>query len=416
MEKTFVGLGFGPIQAGLFMYEAFRSGNFKRLVTAEIMPEVIKAVRDAGGRFWVNVAEETGVVSREIPGVEIYNPRVAEDRDALIAAIAESDEMASALPSVQFYGKGEPGSVVYLLAEGLERKAKRGDDKPCVIYTAENHNHAAEILDAAVASHIAAKTVPFKHNLQCLNTVIGKMSGVVTEKAHIHEQSLKFLAPKTGRCFLVEEFNRILISRIRSPEYRRGMDVFEEKDDLLPFEEAKLYGHNAVHALIGYLGRLRGYKYMTDLRDDPELREFAWRAALDESGAALCRKHAGIDDLFTPKGFEAYMDDLLARMTNPHLRDGIERITRDPRRKLGWDDRLVGAMRLALDQEITPERFAVAAAAALEMLREQENKPDETLLGEAWLNSDASLDKKVKITRLIQGAGVKLAGFRRERK
>ena len=32
---TFVGFGFGAIQAGLFLYEAYRSGNFGRLVVAE---------------------------------------------------------------------------------------------------------------------------------------------------------------------------------------------------------------------------------------------------------------------------------------------------------------------------------------------------------------------------------------------
>ena len=34
--KTFVGFGFGAIQGGLFLYEAFRSGKFGRLVVAEV--------------------------------------------------------------------------------------------------------------------------------------------------------------------------------------------------------------------------------------------------------------------------------------------------------------------------------------------------------------------------------------------
>ncbi len=34
-NRTYVGFGFGAIQAGLFLYEAFQSGNFGRLVVAE---------------------------------------------------------------------------------------------------------------------------------------------------------------------------------------------------------------------------------------------------------------------------------------------------------------------------------------------------------------------------------------------
>ncbi|MEZ4612253.1 MAG: hypothetical protein R2838_18735 [Caldilineaceae bacterium] len=32
----------------------------------------------------------------------------------------------------------------------------------------------------------------------------------------------------------------------------------------------------------------------------------------------------------------AYADDLIARMVNPFLRDGVARVARDPARKLGW--------------------------------------------------------------------------------
>ena len=74
MAKTFVGIGFGPIQSGLFLLEAWKSGNFDRLVVAEVVPEVVAAVRQAADNCWVNVAEAQGIRSEQIPGVEIYNP------------------------------------------------------------------------------------------------------------------------------------------------------------------------------------------------------------------------------------------------------------------------------------------------------------------------------------------------------
>ena len=47
--KTFVGIGFGPIQSGLFVSEAYRSGNFDRLTVAEVDESTVRAVRDSGG-------------------------------------------------------------------------------------------------------------------------------------------------------------------------------------------------------------------------------------------------------------------------------------------------------------------------------------------------------------------------------
>jgi mannitol-1-phosphate 5-dehydrogenase len=52
-------------------------------------------------------------------------------------------------------------------------------------------------------------------------------------------------------------------------------------------------------------------------------------------------------------------------MLNPLLGDPLERVGRDPRRKLAWSDRLAGTLRLALAAGIDPWRFARGAAAAL---------------------------------------------------
>src|ERR1019366_7896594 len=161
--------------------------------------------------------------------------------------------------------------------------------------------------------------VAIRHSGQILNTVIGKMSGVVTEPAEIAGERLAWLVGGISRAILVEGFKRILITRIELPSFHRGIDVFVEKQDLLPFEEAKLYGHNAVHALIGYLVLRRGCRFISEAAQDAPLMSLAWEAFLEESGAALVAKHRGVDPLFTPAGYRAYAGDLLDRMTNPHL-------------------------------------------------------------------------------------------------
>ncbi|NLB60741.1 MAG: hypothetical protein GX806_06750 [Lentisphaerae bacterium] len=147
MQKVFVGFGFGAIQGGLFLYEAFRSANFGRLVVAEVQPEIVRALRRAQGRYMVNVATATAIEQNAVAGVEVFNPAEASDRAALIEAIAQADEIATALPSVDFYSRGAPQqSVAALIAAGLRQSAGRRT----VIYAAENHNQAAERLAASI--------------------------------------------------------------------------------------------------------------------------------------------------------------------------------------------------------------------------------------------------------------------------
>ena len=351
--KTFVGFGFGPIQGGVFLYEAWRSGNFSRLVVAEVDAELVAAVRGNGEAFRLNVARTGGVERVTVGPVEVYDPNVPADRAQLVRAVGEADEMATALPSVRFYDTPGAASVVGILGDGLRC---RPQPRATVIYAAENHNRAAQILGE----------MPGLGSVQVLNTVIGKMSGVIDDRATIDEMELATVTPNLGRAVLVEAFNRILISKVHLAGYRRGIEVFQEKADLLPFEEAKLYGHNAVHATIAYLAELKGYRTMAQAGGDEEIMARGRRGFIEESGGAMLRRHGAVEDeLFTPAGYEAYADDLLERMVNPHLNDLVWRVGRDHVRKLGYADRLFGTMGLALACGIQPTELARGAAAGV---------------------------------------------------
>jgi len=419
-SRTFVGFGFGAIQSGLFLYEAFHSGEFRRLVVAEVMPETVAAVRRESGYFCVNIAHYDRVESARVGPVDIYDPNIEADRLDILAAIVEAEEIATAIPSVAFYVSEKPGSIHRLLADGLCQKIEKNRPR-AVVYAAENHNHAAEILEAAVMDLVPQEQRAAVHSrVRFLNTVIGKMSQVVADPLEVRSRRLTPITSDLSRAFLVEAFNRILISKVHFPEsFNRGIHVFQEKDDLLPFEEAKLYGHNATHALLGYLGAMLGVQSIADLQDVSGMLSFARKAFIEESGAALIRKHTGIDQLFTPEGYQNFADDLLERMTNPFLVDMIERVTRDTERKLGWNDRLIGTMRVALVQGVAPCRYALGAAAALVRLNPailESQTPIGNVLDTIW--QEASLDQieRNRLVALIESAlgelrSWRLAGF-----
>ncbi|MBI4606063.1 MAG: hypothetical protein HY721_29200 [Planctomycetes bacterium] len=405
-QRTFVGFGFGPIQAGLFVCEALRSGAFRRVVVAEVLPALVASVRADGGRYRLNLAGPDGVEPLVLGPVEVEDPAVPEDRERLVAAVADASEVATAVPSVSFYASAGPGSIHRVLARGLEARGGR----PAVVYAAENHNRAAEILQEAVLGEVRpSDRERVRSGTRFLDTVIGKMSAVIADPGEVASAGLATITSGDPRAFLVERFNRILVSRVRFPpgvELRRGLHVFEEKADLLPFEEAKLYGHNAAHALAAYIASLRGLARMEELGKVPGAVDFVRAALLEEAGEALVRKHEGVDPLFTREGFRAHSADLLERMLNPWLRDLVERVARDPPRKLSWDDRLIGTMRLALSQGIAPRRFAFGAAAALVAWRPEargEGVAPEPFLEEIWRPASPDPSELAEVLRLVRG-------------
>src|SRR3989304_1455504 len=186
------------------------SVNLARLVVAEIIPEIVNCIRKNGCFLTVNIAYADRVEAVPVGPVEIYNPWVAKDRQKLVEALVYSHEISTAVPAVRYYTSPGPESLSRILAAGLQAKVKR-DGPRAVIYAAENHNHAAEILEASVLEEILpAERASVRSRVQFLNTVIGKMSGVVTGLAEIASLSLTPMTPDSDRAFLVEAFNRIL--------------------------------------------------------------------------------------------------------------------------------------------------------------------------------------------------------------
>jgi len=334
--STFLGIGLGPIQTGIFLSGACQ-GGMKRLVVSEVDANLTAAVRAAGG-ITINIAGRDRITQEKIGPLEIYNPTVPEDLAKLVQVAAEADEIATALPGVAFFKH-----IVGWLKDGFAQQP----DRRRFIYTAENDNYAAEKMEAAMG-------VKYPHTYY-LNTVIGKMSKVcsIQDTPEFH---LSPLCPGIDRAHLVESFNRIYINPVADIEQRQVKNL-HVKPDLYPFEEAKLYGHNAVHFMLGWYAGTLGLTSMHEIAGHPELIEAARDAFMNESGQALCRKWKDVDPLFTADGFKAYVDDLLIRMVNPFLRDRVDRIIRDLPRKLDYNDRVIGTIRMCLDQQVIPKRF-----------------------------------------------------------
>jgi mannitol-1-phosphate 5-dehydrogenase len=79
-----------------------------------------------------------------------------------------------------------------------------------------------------------------------------------------------------------------------------------------------------------------------------------------EGQRGVCARHGA-----RAGGGEVLLQRTLHRFENAALNDTIGRVARDPRRKLGADDRLIGAARLAVAAGATPVQLPLVIAAAL---------------------------------------------------
>ena len=123
--------------------------------------------------------------------------------------------------------------------------------------------------------------------------------------------------------------------------------------------ERKFYTYNAANGTVSYLGAMLGHKYISEAARDERIAEVLDKV-YRETGQALCAKHG-----ITFEEQMAFAETSRAKLLDRIIVDTLERNARDPMRKLGPDDRLIGSAKLALDYGIMPNGLATAAAAAI---------------------------------------------------
>jgi mannitol-1-phosphate 5-dehydrogenase len=122
----------------------------------------------------------------------------------------------------------------------------------------------------------------------------------------------------------------------------------------------KLYIFNAGHAICAYLGWLRHHATIAEAAADPMLRPLIAGSILEARRALLSARLALDGDL------HSRVAGALARFGDHELADPIVRVAREPIRKLGPGDRLLGPAELIRRRSgRVPDYFALVVAAAL---------------------------------------------------
>jgi mannitol-1-phosphate 5-dehydrogenase len=157
----------------------------------------------------------------------------------------------------------------------------------------------------------------------------------------------------------VEEFSEWIVDEtlLRAPidPPVQGMTL---TDSLQAYIERKLFTLNCGHAITAYLGFVHGLERVDQALANKEIVEDV-RGALRESGAALVKKHG-----FDAEEHERYVEHVFSRFTNPKLHDDVDRVGRQPLRKLSKGDRLLGPTTIARAYGLPIDHLARGIAAA----------------------------------------------------
>jgi len=266
----------------------------------------------------------------------------AEDIDGVAQALTEADMAATAV------GARALPHIAPLLAAGIARRAQSSVQDPLNIIICENLKDAAATFRHLVSEHLDADLGAYlEAHVGFVDTVIGRMVPPPTPEMRAQDPSL----------IVVEPYKELPVDRRGFAGPIPEIVGLEPCEDFAAYTARKLYIHNCGHAMLGYLGHLRGYVFGYQALEDAAIRALFERA-LSESKDGIVAAH-GVEATW----LEAHIADLCRRFANRALGDTTFRLARDPLRKLGPEDRLVGAARLAEKAGAEPEALSWGIAA-----------------------------------------------------
>ncbi|MDE1513950.1 mannitol-1-phosphate 5-dehydrogenase [Vibrio sp. dsl-7] len=157
----------------------------------------------------------------------------------------------------------------------------------------------------------------------------------------------------------VESFNEWIVDKQQFKGEIPSIAGMEKTDNLMAFVERKLFTLNTGHCITAYLGGLKGHRTIREAIQDPQIHAQV-KQAMQESGEVLIRRYGFDRALHT-----AYIEKILTRFANPYLVDEVDRVARQPLRKLGENDRLIKPLLGTIEYGVPNDMLLKGIAAAL---------------------------------------------------
>lgn len=255
-----------------------------------------------------------------------------------------------------------PAALPYIypnLAAGLMRRLELGNG-PLDVIICENMRDAAAAMYAGVAEHLPPD-FPLRQMLGAVETSIGKMVPIMSAEERARDPLLIY----------AEAYNTLICDAKAFLNPIPNVPELEPKENMRAYVDRKLFIHNLGHALCAYFAYLEdpSLQYTWQAVEHPRIGP-AVRAGMMESARALI---AAYPDEFNETNQREHVDDLLERFANKALGDTIYRVGRDIRRKLGREDRVIGALRFDAQWGVDAPYTCLCAAAGMRFRATDEN-------------------------------------------
>ena len=328
-------LGAGKIARGFIGHLLYLSGiPFTFVEKSDVLCDLI----NTRGEYTVHIlgAPEMDCVVRGAKALKF------SQEEEIAAAIAEADAVFTAV------GGKNLGGIIGVLKSGIEKRAAEG--KRLNIVTCENWKLPAQIIRNALNETIAPEAKAY------LDEKVGITEAVIMRSAIESDATMLAADPI---CVNVQNFWELPVDKSRIVGDMPPMQGLKLMDEFTGFLERKFYTYNAANGTVSFVGGLLGYEKLADAAHDERIIEIL-NGVYMETAQALSRKHNfPLDEQL------AFTETSRRKLQDYTIVDFIERNARDPLRKLGPDDRLIGSARLVLEQGFMPENLCTAAAAAI---------------------------------------------------
>ncbi len=320
-----------------FIGQLFGTNGYE-VVFVDVDPHIVQLLNQRKEyRVIIKSDTDTEIIVRNVSAISGLDVEKVSDAVATAGILAVS------------VGKNALSKVLPVIAKGLLIRNEKGGNAPLDIILAENMRDAAGFAKEKLMENLPS-WYPLNDFVGLVETSIGKMVPIIPE-AELEKDPLVVFA---------EPYNTLIVDKKGFKASVPEVKGLAPKENIKAWVDRKAFIHNLGHATAAYYGfcKYPEATYMYEVLADPDVYSFT-RETMVQSAQML--QFVYPDD-FTSSDLIAHVDDLLFRFQNKALKDTVFRVGQDLVRKLGTDDRFMGAIHLSRKVGMAYDRIIHAMA------------------------------------------------------
>jgi len=307
------GIHFGGGNIGRGFVAEFLHNSGYEVVFVDVMDKLIETLQQTP-KYTVTEIGPDGESTFTIDNYRAINSK--HEMDKVVEEIATADVVTCAVgPNILKF-------IAAPIAKGINNRKK---SEPLAVIACENAIGATDTLRGFIEKELdEATTKGIKDKARFANSAIDRIVPIQDADAGMNVKIEKFFE----WCVESEPF------KPSSPPDIKGVHYVE---DLQPYIERKLFTVNTGHATAAYYGHQAKKQYIHEVLEDKKLHDIV-QNVLKETAHLITQKH----DHISVEEQQDYVQKIVNRISNPVLKDNVERVGRAPLRKLSRKERFIG--------------------------------------------------------------------------